>query len=482
MRHSVLLASFVACLAAVAVCDDASDLFEHMRVSSISLEGNLAAGDYNYRIRRRFSLTTRLYDALLPGGDLLVGWTDDKSVGHVSYLKRLAGNRYTLKKTLDIKNRIVRGIAALPDTSFGVLAWKDDDDEDKTQMFVQGWTAMSGEPSMMFETELKNLDGDTLDNRPTDFGIGESRMSVDAGDNYYVYYHVHSLSGHEGDTYFSVNTKTGTAKRIWRWGCSHSMSNLLSFHPSTNKTLSLCVTDCYPGTSGEPYATNAVGGLYTENRNLLQVMGGGCNGCVGGEVGMVAPVHEGGWVVIFNSHRNDVGKGTAACAGKYIQDVGLAFVDESKKLSGSVKWLTQGSDDVSDPALARYGEFADGQNFLVGWKRSNSQFIGLMDKSGKVTKGPFNVTSISIDGVPTTVSWGARDDTWRTLDDGSVVWLEAPSKNEIRVFVMQYGDFPDLPSSDPDNPSDPENPSAGVSLHPCGVLLLAVLLCILSFF
>ena len=76
-----------------------------------------------------------------------------------------------------------------------------------------------------WNTELTNSD-----NHPTDFGIGESRLEF-GGDRYGAYYHVHSDSGHEGDTLKFVNATTGAQTTQWSWGCSHSMSDLLSYHP-----------------------------------------------------------------------------------------------------------------------------------------------------------------------------------------------------------------------------------------------------------
>jgi len=460
MKYFVLLASIiVACIAA------SNDLLNHLSVFNITLPAKLSPSYSNWRVKGYGTLTTRLFNAPLPNGDLLVGWTDESSVGHVSYLKKNGRSGYTLQKTLNINDRIVRGIAALPDGSFGVLAWVSSSTAEDTKMYVQKWTSMSngGSPSKVFETELKNLDGDSLDNRPTDFHIGDSRMEVDSLGNFYVYYHVHSLSGHEGDTYFKVDSASGKETRKWRWGCSHSMSNLLSFHPELNDILSLCVTDCFPGTSGD-FDTNSIGGLYTEDANLLQTMAGNCGGCVGGEIGMVAPVSNGGWVVIFNSHRNDVGKGTSACSSSYNQDVGIVFVSKQKTLSGTVKWLTSTSENEIDPGLARYGD-----SFLVGWKKGTTKYLGLMNDQGVITSGPYEATEITVNGESTSVSWGSRDDTWRTLNDGSVAWLEAPgdSKDVLRVFVMQYGDLPPPdPSSSHQDSSSPTIPSASSTVTP----------------
>jgi len=461
MKFSVCLMSIVASLCGVALCATVFD--GKLTMSEITLPSTPLSVTFSWRYKGYAALTPRLFNAPLPNGNLLVGWTDSSKVGHVSYLKK-EGNSYTLVKTHNIADRQVRGIAALSDSSFGVLAWKEDSTAENCQMFVQKWTAISasGTPTKVYEVELKNLDGSTLDNRPTDFDIGDSRMEVDADGNFYVYYHVHSLSGHEGDTYFRVDPK-GNLKKYWNWGCSHSMSNLLSYHPVLNQTLSLCVTDCYPGTSGSDFDNDAVGGLYTENKNLLQVMAGGCNGCVGGEIGMVAPISDAGWIVSFDAHRASVPKGSDNCYDTaYNQDIGVAIVKKDKTLSSMV-WLTNTNEDEFDPALARYGPSSD-KKYMIGWKTKSTRYLGLMDSKGSVVSGPYNCTVMTIGGTSKTVSWGARDDTWRTLADGSVAWLEV-SSSKLRVYVMHYGDLPSSSSSSaqPHGGSSSAQPHGGSS-------------------
>jgi len=402
----------------------------------------------------------------------LVGWTDSEKVGHVSYLKKDSKKGYVLEKTVTVEGRQCRGIAALNDTSFGVLSWVYNSDFTQSKMYVRKYTAMkaSGTPTLQWETELAN----GASNFPSSFSIGDSRMELDSNGDFYVYYHVHSDDGHEGDTYFSVNSVSGEWRRIWSWGCSHSMSNLLSHNPIINKTLAVCVTDCYPGTSGT-FENNSIGGLYTEDRYLLYTMAGGCNGCVGGEVGMIAPIYEGGWAVIFNAHSNEIGKGQAACSSQYTQDIGVAIVGTDKRLANPVVWLTQSPESENDPALARYGAFCGNgtcekagqkeQMFMVGWKQTQGSRIAFMDTTGLLRAGPFDVSHVQVDGKNRAISWGSRDDTWRTLEDGSIAWLEAPGtpKDLLRIYVFEKGyEVPDL--------------DAGFSTLPCGVIIAAILM------
>lgn len=423
----------------------ADDMLKGLKVYNITLPANFNPGGSNWRVWGFRRFTTRLFNAPLASGNLLVGWTDAAGTGHVSHLtKNKTG--YHLARDIPIAGRQLRGLAAAEDTSFAVLGWVSAGEASK--MYVQKWSAAEGSdtaPSRVWETELV-----AGTNYPSSFHIGDSRMNYAATGEYRAYYHVHSTSGHEGDAYFRVNATTGTPTTVWNWGCSHSMSNLLSYHPVLNTTLSLCVTDCYPGTSGS-FDTGSIGGLYTDGRSLLQLMNAGCNGNVAGEIGMIVPIYNESWAVIFNGHRKKSERGQKTYSTKtHNQDVAIAFVNSSGKLAGSVKWLTDTGEDEADPGLARYGAFCNSETckgfgqrenvFLAGWKRGADRFLAYLLSDGEIRAGPYNVSRLVLDGVETTVSWGARDDTWRTLSDGSVAWLDAPNDtgNVLRVFVMEF--------------------------------------------
>ena len=108
---------------------------------------------------------------------------------------------------------------------------------------------------------------------------------------------------------------------------------------------------------------------------------------------------------------------------------------------------------------------------MVGWKVGNTRYLGVYDADGAKKQGMYNVSVVDVDGVPTTVSWGKRDDTWRTLCVGSVVWLEAPvdSGNVLRIFRMKFGDGPD--------PDPVPDPNSGCGVNPIRALLIAVIMC-----
>ena len=171
---------------------------------------------------------------------------------------------------------------------------------------------------MGWSTELTNSD-----NHPTDFGIGESRLEFGGG-KYGAYYHVHSDSGHEGDTLKFTDAASGAQTTTWSWGCSHSMSDLLTYHPTSNAFLPSCVTDCYPGTSGGNFATDSIGGVYTENRNRVMDVAAGCNGSVAGELGGAA-VAPSGWKLVCNAHQGAVTMGQSSYSTSTMnQDIAFA--------------------------------------------------------------------------------------------------------------------------------------------------------------
>jgi hypothetical protein len=89
-----------------------------------------------------------------------------------------------------------RGLAAEPDGHFAALLWDDSADRIYVRRFELNGDAGWG-------TELVNAS-----NKPTDFGIGESRLEFGDG-KYGAYYHVHSDNGHEGDTLKWVDAQSG---------------------------------------------------------------------------------------------------------------------------------------------------------------------------------------------------------------------------------------------------------------------------------
>ncbi len=295
-----------------------------------------------------------------------------------------------------------RGLAAEPDGHFGALLWSDAED----RIYVRRFDSAGQE---VWTTELINST-----NKPDDFGIGDSRMDFGNG-KYGAYYHVHSDTGHEGDTLKWVSV-AGAESTAWTWGCSHSMSNLLRYHPDLSSFLPVCVTDCYPGTSGD-FATNSQGGIYLNHRSAKVLdLDAGCNGSVAGEIGGAA-LAPAGWALVFNTHQNPMTLGQSSYSTSTMnQDIGFALVSQNLT-AGPIVWLTDtDSINEADATIARWQPVGDStEQYLVGWfEAPSSYWLARVDSTGAFIEGPINVSSQA--------KWGRRDDPMRGHCDGDIVW------------------------------------------------------------
>jgi hypothetical protein len=312
-----------------------------------------------------------------------------------------------LSRTIELGAFECRGIAAESGgAGFAALLW----DNAADKIYVHRFT-LAGESD--WNTELTNSD-----NHPTAFDIGESRLEF-GGDRYGAYYHVHSDSGHEGDTLKFVSASTGAQTTQWSWGCSHSMSNLLTYHPQAASFLPVCVTDCYPGTGSGDFATVSIGGVYTDNRNKVMSVDAGCDGKVAGELGgaAIAPV---GWKVVFNAHQAPTALGQSSYSTATMnQDIAFAAIAMNHTLSGGVVWLTNTTGvHEADSAIARWQPMGDAtEQYLVGWMQPGTTAaykLARIDAAGTFLEGPIDVAARA--------RWGQRDDPFRVHTNGDVIW------------------------------------------------------------
>lgn len=396
-------------------------LDERLGVTDLTVPAGVASGDGNWRIWGRGDLhVAPVYTVPLQGCGTLICYTGDDGVARVAQLD----GADTLAQTHEIGAGVeCRGLAAEPDGSFAALLW----DEGATAIRIDRFEA-DGTPS--WSTPLVNSD-----NTPTDFGIGDSRMDYGGG-RYGAYYHVHSNDGHEGDTLKWADAATGAESTEWAWGCSHSMSNVLRFNGDVGEFLPVCVTDCFPGTSGD-FSTNAIGGIYVDHReSKIMDVDAGCNGDVAGELGSGAPMAS-GWAVVFNAHADPAGMGqNSHDPNVKDQDVGFTVVSGSME-AGAVVWLTD-TDGVheTDPSIARLGE---GDDLVVGWGEGplnegpTTYWLARVGPDGTMREGPIDVTA--------TVQWGRRDDPFRRSANGDVVWawFDAPGSTTLHVARVAAG-------------------------------------------
>ncbi len=423
----------------------ACSLSSQLTATSVTAPEGVKPGVSNWRVWGRGSLNVApVFTVPLANCGTLVCYTTGTGSGS-------AGTRTARIAYLDASDKLVttynlgayecRGLAAEPDGHFAALLWAPGTATDCNDYTVNGRIYVKRfdiAGNAGWTTELTNTStSGTGPNCPTDFTLGESRMDFGNG-KYGVYYHVHSQSGHEGDTLKTVDT-AGTAATTWAWGCSHSMSNLLRFNPASSNFMPACVTDCYPGTSSSDFATGSLGGIYINNKNKVIDVDGGCNGSVAGELGGGA-VAPSGWKIVFNAHQNAATSGQSSyTASSMNQDIGFASI-ASGLTSGAVVWLTTTATNEADAAIARFSPACDTtEQYIVGWSEPASSAaaykfrLGRVNAAGTFIEGPLEVTA--------TAKWGRRDDPFRTHVNGDVVWawFDAAASTTLKFARVKSG-------------------------------------------
>jgi hypothetical protein len=381
-------------------------LLERLATATATVDEGVKPGVSNWRIWGSKPLVIApVFTVPLANCGTLVGFTTSAGGKVTARVARFdAGDKFVKTITLEA-DRELRGLAAEPDGHFGALLWDDAGD----RIFVKRFDA---EGVAGFDTELKNSD-----NHPNAFDIGDSRLEFGGG-KYGAYYHVHSDSGHEGDTLKWVSADAGVETTGWGWGCSHSMSAVLRYHPTLTTFLPACVTDCYPGTNGD-FATNAQGGLYSNNSKKILDIDGGCNGSVAGELGSAATSGD-GWRLVFNAHQNPMVKGTTSYDSKTMnQDIGFASVTGKAFTSGAVVWLTSTPGvNEANSSIASFTPNGDtAEQYVVGWAEPGAAakyLLARVDTAGKFLETPVDLAGKA--------RWGERDDPFRTHQNKDVVW------------------------------------------------------------
>lgn len=343
------------------------------------------------------SLGPRLYAAPRTDGTLLVGWTDNTGNGHVSFV---SGS--TITATHNFSARQVRGLVAHDDGTYGVLL-KD---------YVNHILYLSKRAANGSQIWITNLNYSlTEDSSP----LGDHRLAYGNG-LYAAYWAVHGINGwvagHEGDQLQYVNDSGVLQGGGWTWGCSHSMAELVGFHSGDQAFTSFCSTDCYP----DPPS------LRMNHHTLVQTADGDCRGGVSLQLGQMAAA-ETGWKVVFNAQDSDQS-----------ETYGVGFATAGGNTTTGVVWLTNtDGDEERDPVLARIGT-QNPARYLVGWKTQSDRVfhIGIVNDAGGFIEGP---EPLSSEGP----GWGNRDDSFRSTNDGSVVWLEGAARSSA-LSLYRYAE------------------------------------------
>lgn len=375
---------------------NASYFSSKITTHTVDLDANLIGKETNFwNWGYKSGISVRLYPSFDDEENIYIGFSDGNMTGKVVVID---GKTYQKKRTDSFKYRI-RGLAVEPNGEYGVLAW-DVSQKNINFISVSAKGSISGTYNLPLGDNTVPLEGNG-------FGIGDSRLSF-ANGTYHAYFHVHSSSGHEGDALYTI--KNGVVTRIWSWGCSHSMSNLLSYNEKTDTMIHVCDSDAYPGH-----------GMFAENSRTYTLYTHPANerGSSAGDLGGIT-TYEDGWLMIMNSYQPETGGNTYT--GK--QDIGLIWIGKDKKRT-NVKFLTS-TDDV-DELNGCIATYSVDKSFLVGYSSGSRYYLGIADREGMMLKDFEDVTSMT--------KWGDRDDSFRRMKSGKIFWVHAPVDNGKQLVI-----------------------------------------------
>jgi len=373
-----------------------ADLKSLITKVTVTLPQPLAAASSSWCTWGWCSVSPRLYHEPLNDGRTLVGWTDTSGNGHISVI----GSGGSIERTLDFPAQSVRGLTVHNDGRYAVLLWK----SGSKTMWLSKREANGNE---IWKT---NINGSLTQ---FDSGLGGSRLTFGNG-LYAAYFAVYGVSGwpkgHNGDQLTYVDSSGNIQSGGWDWGCSHSMAELVSYHPALSKFMPVCSSDCYSSK-----------GILISNSEVVYPCDGNCGGLVSAQLGQVA-LSGNSWKLVFSALNRP------GYAGK---GIGLATIDGS--FQSSYVWLTNThGDNERDPVIARLGSSLQTDRYIVGWKTINDgvYWLGVISGSGSFLNGPEEVSSSGI-------AWGNRDDSFRTRADGRVSWVQgAPLSRALHLFTF----------------------------------------------
>jgi hypothetical protein len=332
-----------------------------------------------------------------------VGWTDSANDGHVSVI-----SSGVITSTHFFSDMKVRGLVAHGDGTYAVLL------QDGDTLFL---SKRSADGSQIWIANLNSALAE--DSSPA----GDHRLAY--GDGLYAaYWSVHGISGefagHEGDQLSFVDDSGIVQTGGWDWGCSHSMAQLVGYHPGDQEFTTFCSSDCYPQPPG----------LKMDYSTTIQSADGDCHGLASLQLGQMAAA-ETGWKVLFNAE--DTSESEA---------YGIGFATAGGSATTDVVWLTNTDGSTErDPVMASL-DSQDPGLYLVGWRTSNDSafHIGRVNTDGTFLEGP---QPMSASGP----GWNKRDNSFTSTPDDSVVWLEGSAQsttlrlyryNESTVFIGNF--------------------------------------------
>lgn len=366
--------------------------------TNLTLPNPLEARGGNWCTWTYCSLSPRLYQEPLGIDQALVGWTDLSGNGHVSIIYGSS-----ISRTDTFSSLSVHGLTVHSDGKYAVLLWN----SSTNTIWLSKRNANGSE---IWKTNLNSTIAHA------DFDVGDSRLAYGNG-TYAAYFTVYGTSGgftgHNGDQLTYVNDAGTIQSGGWSWGCSHSMAELISYHPGLQKFIPICSSDCY-----------ASKGLLIQDNQVIYQCDGNCGGLVSAQLGQVA-AGSGGWKIIFNALDRP-----PTIAGK---GIGLASINAS--FQSSYVWLTNTQGNYErDPVLGHIGNDLSINLYLAGWTTTNDgkYWLSVIDGSGNFRMGPEDVT-------PSGINWGNRDDFLRTRQDGSISWIQGDAGSTVLHFFRFDG-------------------------------------------
>jgi FlgD Ig-like domain len=360
-------------------------LRERITTTSLTLPAALEPSVSSFHLWTQHVLGPRLYHEPLADGRTMVGWTDAAMNGHVS----LVGS--TVETTFDFPDEPVRGLVAHSNGTFAVLLWNRGG-----AGFQDDYVRLSKRNANGSQIWSLAVTTSEYTPNPAQFNIGDSRLAY-ANGVYGAYLSVHSTEGHEGDRYQRVSDSGVLLSGGWGWGLSHSMAGVIAAHPENGTLHTAGVSDCYPSKA-----------LLYDKTTSLFTADADCAGKVSVQLGQMAAGPGGSWLVAMD-----------AVDRPGFPARGVAVVRVRSGSTPRLVWLTNttGSDE-RDPVIARIDASLGSNRYLVGWRQlsDGSARIAVIDSNATVQ----SATEI----VSPAVTWGARDDSYRTRPDGSISWVE----------------------------------------------------------
>lgn len=376
------------------------DLAQQVSVTTVNLPSPLEDNAPSWCTWGGCTISPRLYHTPLSNDDTLIGWTDHLGNGYITHVTTSNTHHWMFPA------KEIRGLVAHTDNSFAAILW--DRSADTIWLSKRNFDA-----SEIWTTNLNSSIA-----KP-EFWLGDGRLEYGNG-LYAAYFTVQGISGgftgHHGDQLIYVNDDGIIQTGGWDWGCSHSMAQLISYHPNLNEFAAVCSSDCFPDKS--IHWVNASQQIYQADGN--------CGGLVSSQLGQMA-ISDQAWKLVFNAQEQP------CCDGN---GIALATLDSNHQ--SSYTWLTQTNGQYErDPVIARLGNATTSGRYLVGWTTTNNgvYWLSIINETGDFVVEPENISA-------TGVSWGNRDDSFRTRVDGSISWVQASANsNQIRLFRFDGSPF-----------------------------------------